>query len=276
VTRRIREHCQDVLGIVDPEDRTVQNAATLLTTVEIMAEAGVKLPFTMEALFGKLMERIQEVIQIQHTSDDVEQYFMVLSSMIGRDIEEGKHFKLWKEEDGITKLFLRVRQVHPLYLQAAARQGIEPLSAATIRSYLTKSRFFLEDRTKGVRFEHEANATSAMVFNYDKMREDGVELATKTSIDDLVGIDDASRKIAHKTPVAAADVEQLVYAWLDEQAVDTKLEVTSALALYNQDKLPVLAEATFRKHLMSYAESLHEHSLEFSDDLKRFKLKTPF
>jgi DNA primase len=276
VTRRIREHCQQELGITDPEDRTVQNAATLLTTAEILSEAGVKLPFTLDTLFDKLMERVQEVIQIQHTSDDVEQYFMVLSSMIGRDIEEGKHFKLWKEEDGITKLFLRVRQVHPLYLQAAGRQGIEPLSAATIRSYLTKSRFFLEDRTKGVRFEHEANATSAMVFNYDKMREDGVELATKTSIDDLVSIDDASRKIAHKVPVAAVDVENVVHAWLDEQKVDTSLDVPVALRLYNQDKLPELSEATFRQHLMSYADGLHDHDLEFSGDMNRFRLKMPF
>ena len=113
VTRRIRAHCQEHLGIEDPEDRTVQNAATLYTTAEILKEAGLKLPFKLEDLFGKLMERIQEVIQIQHTSDDVEQYFMVLGSLIGRDIIEGKHFKLWKEEDGITKLFLRVRQVHP-------------------------------------------------------------------------------------------------------------------------------------------------------------------
>ena len=276
VTRRIREHCQEHLGIADPEDRTVQNASTLFTTAEILSEAGVKLPFSLDELFGKLMERVQEVVQIQHTSDDVEQYFMVLSSMIGRDIEEGKHFKLWKEEDGITKLFLRVRQVHPLYLQAAARQGIEPLSAATIRSYLTKSRFFMEDRTKGVRFEQEPNATSALVFNYDKMREDGVELATKTDIDNLVGVDDASRKITHKVPVPAAHVEQLVYAWLDEQPTDTTMEVAAALRMYNQDKLPELAEATFREHLMSYVEGTHEHDLEFSADLRRFKLKLPF
>ncbi|MFC7669315.1 DUF927 domain-containing protein [Hymenobacter humi] len=201
VTRKIRVHCQEVLGIEDPEDRTIQNATTLYTTAQILSEAGVKLPFALEDLFEKLMERIEEVIQIQHTSDDVEQYFMVLGSMVGREIMEGRHFKIWKEEDGITKLFLRVRQVHPLYLQAAARQGIEALSAATIRSYLTKSRFYLEDRAKGVSFAEEANKTSAMVFNYDRMRDDGVELATKEKIDDMLAADDDSRRLVHKTPI---------------------------------------------------------------------------
>lgn len=275
VTRRIRQHCQEQLGIEDPEDRTVQNAATLYTTVEILSEAGLKLPFALAELFDKLMERIQEVIQIQHTSDDVEQYFMVLSSMIGRDILEGRHFKLWKEDDGITKLFLRVRQVHPLYLQAAARQGIEPLSAATIRSYLTKSRFFLEDRTKGVRFAEEANATSAMVFNYDRMRDDGVELATKEDLDNLVPADDDSRRLLHKVHLNG-NAEELVFAWLNAQQPELAVAVSTALRQFNEDKQPTLSEAAFRGHLRSYLEGQHTHELEFSGDAQRFRLKGPF
>ncbi|MDJ0367303.1 DNA primase [Hymenobacter sp. H14-R3] len=275
VTRRIRLYCQEQLGIEDPEDRTVQNAATLYCTTEILSEAGLKLPFALDDLFGKLMERIQEVIQIQHTSDDVEQYFMVLSSMIGRDIFEGRHFKLWKEDDGITKLFLRIRQVHPLYLQAAARQGVEPLSAATIRSYLTKSRFFLEDRTKGVRFKDEPNATSAMVFNYDRMREDGVELSTTEKLDEMIAEDDASRRIAHKVRLGD-DAEQLVHAWLDAQASETTLAVSAALRQFNEDKEPGLSEPAFRAHLRQYVEVGTVHELEFSSDAQRFRLKTPF
>jgi DNA primase len=275
VTRRIRTHCQEQLGIADPEDRTVQNAATLYTTAEILKEAGLKLPFEMEALFGKLMERIQEVIQIQHTSDDVEQYFMVLGSLVGRDIIEGRHFKLLKEEDGITKLFLRVRQVHPLYLQAAARQGIEPLSAATIRSYLTKSRFFLEDRTKGVKFSEEPNSTSAMVFDYDKMREDGVELSTSENLDKMEGKDDDSRKLAHKVKIEG-NAEEMVHAWLDQLASDTTLAVSAALRQFNEDKQPTLGEAVFLDHLRSYVEGDHVHALEFSGDGQRFRLKVPF
>lgn len=275
VTRRIRQHCQEVLGIEDPEDRTVQNASTLFTTAEILSEAGLKLPFELKDLFNKLMERVQEVIEIQHTSDDVEQYFMVLGSLIGRDILEGKHFKIVKEDDGITKLFLRVRQVHPLYLQAATRQQIEPLSAATIRSYLTKSRFFLEDRTKGVRFKDEPNPTSAMVFNYDRMRDDGVELSTTEALDELEAKDDASRRLTHKAPLPA-DASAAVYAWLDEQPVDTTLAVSAALRLFNQDKLPELSEATFRTHLESYVQGNHQHDLEFSGDRARFRLRMPF
>jgi DNA primase catalytic core len=274
VTRRIREHCQQALGIADPEDRTVQNAASLYTTAEILAEAGLKLPFALPALFDKLMERIQEVIQIQHTSDDVEQYFMVLGSLVGREIIEGRHFKLLKEEDGITKLFLRVRQVHPLYLQAAARQGIEPLSAATVRSYLTKSRFFLEDRTKGVRFKEEPNATSAMVFDYDKMREDGVELSTSEKLDDMVPNDDDSRRL-HKVRIDG-NGEQLVHAWLDAQPAETTLAISTALRQFNEDKEPALTEHVFRSYLRSYLEGSHEHELEFSSDTQRIRLKVPF
>jgi DNA primase len=277
VTRRIRTHCQEVLGIEDPEDRTVQNAATLFTTAEILSEAGLKLPFSLEDLFGKLMERIAEVIQIQHTSDDVEQYFMVLSSMVGREILEGRHFKLLKEDDGINKLFLRVRQVHPLYLQAAQRQGVEPLSAATIRSYLTKSRFFLEDRTKGVRFAEESNATSAMVFNYDRMRDDGVELATKENLDQMMPGDDESRRLAHKT-VIDGNAEELVHAWLNSQPSESTLAISSALRQFNEDKEPPLTEHAFRAHLRSYLEleTGRNHDLEFSGDTQRIRLKVPF
>jgi DNA primase len=275
VTRRIRQHCQDVLGIADPEDRTVQNAATLQTTAEILSEAGLKLPFELEELFGKLMERIQEVVQIQHTSDDVEQYFMVLSSMVGREILEGRHFKLLKEDDGVNKLFLRVRQVHPLYLQAAQRQGVEPLSAATIRSYLTKSRFFLEDRTKGVRFAEEANATSAMVFNYDRMRDDGVELATKENLDQMLPGDDDSRRIAQKTRIGD-NAEQLVHAWLDGLASETTLAISAGLRQFNEDKTPELTEEAFRAHLLTYVEGDHVHVLEFNSKGDAFRLKVPF
>lgn len=275
VTRRIRTHCQEQLGIADPEDRTVQNAATLYTTAEILSEAGLKLPFALEALFGKLMERIQEVIQIQHTSDDVEQYFMVLGSLVGRDIIEGRHFKLLKEEDGITKLFLRHRLVHPLYLQAAARQGIEPLSAATIRSYLTKSRFFLEDRTKGVRFKEEPNATSAMVFDYDRMRADGVELSTSEKLDDMVGQDDDSRRLLHKVQLNG-NAEELVHAWLNGLPTDTTLAISTTLRQFNEDKEPTLGEPAFRNYLRSYLDGEHTHELEFSGDAQRFRLKAPF
>ena len=275
VTRRIRTHCQDVLGIADPEDRTVQNAATLQTTAEILSDAGLKLPFSLDELFGKLMERIQEVVQIQHTSDDVEQYFMVLSSMVGREILEGRHFKLLKEDDGINKLFLRVRQVHPLYLQAAQRQGVEPLSAATIRSYLTKSRFFLEDRTKGVRFAEESNATSAMVFNYDRMRDDGVELATKENLDQMVPGDDDSRRIAQKTRIDD-NAEQLVHAWVDGLVSDTTLAISAGLRQFNEDKTPELSEAAFCTHLRTYVEGDHVHVLEFNSKGDAIRLKVPF
>jgi DNA primase len=276
VTQRIRLHCQEQLGIQDPEDRTVQNASTLMTTAEILSEAGLKLPFALDDLFGKLMERVQEVIQIQHTSDDVEQYFMVLGSMVGREITEGKHFKLLKEEDGITKLFLRVRMVHPLYLQAAARQNIEALSAATINSYLTKSRFFLEYRPKGVRFPDEPNnATSANVFNYDKMRDDGVELSTKENLDQLQPADDESRRLVHKVAIDG-NAEQLVHAWLDQQPADTTLAVSAALRDFNVDKQPPLSEAAFVEHLRAYVDGKHEHELEFSSDSQRFRLKQPF
>jgi DNA primase catalytic core len=277
MTRRIRAHCQDVLGIADPEDRTVQNASTLLTTVEILHEAGLKLPFTQEALFSKLMERVQEVINIQHTSDDVEQYFMVLSSMIDRELREGKHFKIVKEEDGITKLFLRTKLVHPFYMQAAQRQAVEPLSAATIRSYLTKSRFFLEDRSKGVRFAEEPhNATSALVFNYDKMREDGVELSTKEDLDNMLQGDDDSRRLLHKVHLNG-NAQQLVTEWLDAQPADKMLAVSAALRLFNEDKQPALNEATFRQHLRTYLEGdSHLYHLTFSSDEQRFKLSAPF
>ncbi|MDF7810491.1 DNA primase [Hymenobacter sp. YC55] len=272
--RRVRSHCKEVLGF-EVEDRTALNAVSLLTTCEILSEAGVKFPFTSQELFGIMIERLQQVVNIQHTSDDIEQYFMVLGSMVGREIMEDRDFKVQKEEDGITKLFVRVRKVHPLYLQAAQRQGIEPLSIATIRNYLTKSRYFLEDRPKGVRFGEEGNPTSALVFNYQMMREYGIELETKQKLSELVAKDDDSRKLQEKV-IIDGNAGELVKAWLDERPADDILDVATALDEFNENKQPALSHDAWLAHLKEYAGGRNHHNVEFNSDFTRFKLMLPF
>ena len=44
-----------------------------------------------------LVSKIKVAVEIQASSDDVEQYFMVIQFIIGRDVFEGEHYKIHKE-----------------------------------------------------------------------------------------------------------------------------------------------------------------------------------
>lgn len=269
--RSIRKHCEEQLGF-EVEDRTALNPGTLLTTSAILRDAGVNLPYTHEELFEVLMERLNQVVQIQHTSDDVEQYFSVLTSLVGREVLEHTHFKIQKENDGVTKLFLRVRLVHGFYSQAAQRQGIEMLSASTIRNYLSKHRYYLEDRPTGVRFQHVGTATSAMVFNYDQMREDGIEFDIKDDVATLVGEDDASRQLAEKVTING-NAQALIKEFLDQKPYNTVAEVNSLLKEFNRNKTPQLTREVFVGYIKRYLdEEMRMHDVVFTSNYEKVRL----
>ncbi len=59
------------------------------------------------------MKNVKTQIDIQHTTDDVEQYFSVIASLIGKSIvREGEHYKITKSADQSKKLYLRIGQIH--------------------------------------------------------------------------------------------------------------------------------------------------------------------
>ncbi|QIX60893.1 DNA primase [Hymenobacter sp. BT18] len=260
-----------------PDDRAVLNTSSILTPIQILQDAGVKMPFTYEEARSILLDRIQLQTQIQATSDDVEQYFQVLTAIIGREVRDGHHFKIQKEGDGITKLFLRVGQVQGMYLAAATRMGITPLSAATVRGYLEKHRFFLEDRKKGVRFSEVPNSTSAMVFNYDMMLEQGIEFDTSVDLATQSGTDDPSRSMMRVTPLTSDNSEELVRKFIDDQSVDQVQHIDTLLRQFNSNVKPHISRDQFVKELMRYTEHpKRTWSLTFSEKMDTIRIDQPF
>lgn len=199
ITRIIRARAKETIGDVD--DRLLLNVSTLLTTCLIIAlptiEADedaeiddivnamidadentytVQLGFKLSKLCDVLMSKLKVQVDIQHTSDDVEQYFQVLMGMVERRIiTEGTHYKITKTELGKALLYLRIGTIHSLYRQAAGSAGYAVMDLGTLKSYLTKHKSAIEYKEKGVKFQHENNGTSAMVMDYDLLNSYGIQ-----------------------------------------------------------------------------------------------------
>ncbi|MBC6988552.1 DNA primase [Hymenobacter sp. BT491] len=277
VSREVREKCEELLG-EQPEERTALNVVSLLTPVKLLMEAGLEFPFTYEEMLKLMVSRINLQRMIQASTDDVEQYFQVLITLIIRgEIQEGMHYKLQRETDGVTKLFLRVRMVDGLYQSEARRQSeVVGLSSATVRTYLKQSRFFVRDAKRGVMFEHmKGNETSAMVFNYDLMRDAGIEFPTSIALDDMEAADDPSLKAATTVALTPGTTPELIREFIDEQRMGN-YTVHELLRRFNVGKAPQLTQAQFVEYLKNYAGSRHRLAVDFSSDWERLTLKTPF
>ena len=161
----------------DPEDRIVLNNSTILAVFEILNQHGVEFPFTQEELISMLLCKIDVQIGIQQTSDDVEQYFNVIQSMIERGAcREGHHYKITKESNGMRKLYLRIRPIHPIYMQQANQSGMAAMTLGTVTQYLIKHKSFKEHKKDGVVFDAlDGTRTSAYVFDYDILLAQGIE-----------------------------------------------------------------------------------------------------
>lgn len=277
VSREVREACEELLG-EQPEERTALNVVSLLTPVKLLMEAGLVFPFTYEEMLKLMVSRINLQKMIQASTDDVEQYFQVLITLIIRgELQEGMHYKLQRETDGITKLFLRVRMVDGLYQSEARRQSeVVGLSSATVRTYLKQSRYFVRDAKRGVQFEHmKGNETSAMVFNYDLMRDAGIEFPTSVALDDMLTMDDPSLKAANQITLTAANTPELMKEYIDEHQLGS-FTVQELLREFNQGKAPVLTREAFVEQIKRYIDGRNTFTGEFSKDWEKLTIKMPF
>lgn len=204
MTARLRKLTKEKLGDT-PDDRLLLNMTSLLTVVMILADPqpgemeiedtadaqfealcrapestyAVQFGFSIESLTNVLIDRLQVQVSIQHTSDDVEQYFGVLMGLVMQNkILDGVHYKITKDlNSGKRLLFLRVSPIHTLYRVLAGQSGQAVMDIGTIRSYLRKHKAFIEDKQKGVELDN--TKTSAMVFDYDILNSYGIELRSK-------------------------------------------------------------------------------------------------
>ena len=275
VQRELKEVCAKLIER-RPDDRAILNVASVLTPLLLLEEAGLKLPFTLDEARTLMAARLKLQTQIQATTNDVEQYFGVVASMIGREVLESVHFKIQKETDGKTKLFLRVNQVHGAYLTAAQRQNKAALGSATVRGYLAQSRYFLEDRTKGVRFAEVANPTSAMVFDYELMRRTGIEFDTKQVIADLTEQDDPSAVQARVSQLRGDGLEDL-RDFINEMQVGSTHRVSELADRFNARLDTPLSVARFVELVKEYIDAeLVGPMLTFSGDGSRLRIDPPF
>lgn len=160
----------------DVDRRTVLNISSVLTPVKILMEhSGLNFPFDYQTAKSALIRSAKLTISVQNQSDEVEQYFHVLQSLINLyRLTEDIHYKFVAVENDTKHLYLRVGAIHGLYREQARKEGLAVLDQAVIGEYLKKHTSFVDYRTKNVKFGN--NRTSAYIMNYDMLKEQGIEL----------------------------------------------------------------------------------------------------
>lgn len=179
-TAELRAAGKALLGD-EPNSRAVLNLTSVLTPCRLLMEAGVVFPFTYDELKTTLLAKLAISVSIQNVSNDVETYFLTLTGLNPQLCEEGTHYKIEKDGTGRVLLFVRTMDVQGPYQQALKAQGGAPMAIGALRSYLEKHRCYVET-VKHTRFANRPNSTSAMVFDYQMLRELGIEFRMKYSI----------------------------------------------------------------------------------------------
>jgi len=155
--------------------RTVLNISSVLTPMKILMEqSDLHFHFDYQTAKTALIHSARLTISVQNQSDEVEQYFHVLQSLLNLyKISENTHYKIVVAENSVKHLYLRVGAIHGLYREQARKEGITVLDQAVIGEYLKKHRSFIDYRRKNVQFG--SNRTSAYILNYDTLKEQGIE-----------------------------------------------------------------------------------------------------
>jgi DNA primase len=174
VSSEIMKELTDEYGDVDR--RTVLNISSVLTPMKIfMEKSGLVFPFDYHTAKLALICSAKLTISVQNQSDEVEQYFHVLQSLINLyRVTEDMHYKIVNTDGDIKHLYLRVGAIHGLYREQARKEGVTVLDQAVIGEYLKKHNSFVDYRKKNVTFG--TNRTSAFIMNYDILKEQGIEL----------------------------------------------------------------------------------------------------
>ena len=174
ISSEVMEELAGEYGSVDR--RTVLNISSVLTPMKILMEhSDLTFPFNYQSAKHALIRSAKLTISVQNQSDEVEQYFHVLQSLINLyRLNEDVHYKIVPVENSIKHLHLRVGAIHGLYREQARKEGLTVLDQAVIGEYLKKHRSFVDYRKKNVTFGK--NRTSAYIMNYDLLKEQGIEL----------------------------------------------------------------------------------------------------
>lgn len=255
-----------------PDDRIVLNMVSLAAPVEILMQyTELSFAFSIEEFYALALHNIKYKSQIKATTNEVAQFFSVLA---GAELREGEHWKLQKEKDGKVKLFLRLRQIMPLYRQAASRQQMSPFGEGDIKDMLLMHRAAQNEETANPKYSlglrsgnvdfPDANIrnTSAIVLDYEMLRSEGIEFrSNKGYVEDFEIADDESfaktlEDLTKPKKHLNGHAKEAVFAFLrlPDLATGQALELNELLELFNHDKEPPLSKEVFMGYCMEFMQ----------------------
>lgn len=145
------------------DERMILNITVLAATYKVAAEF-LDFPYEYETAEKYLIENMKDQFEVLAGSDDVAKWWQTVENLFTmRMIEEGRDFEL---QDGY--LFIRIQQVHPLYLkELRSRNDPHTLEKSTLEHYLQMdSNVYVEKLKK--RFNDNSN-TWTYKFIYRKL-----------------------------------------------------------------------------------------------------------
>jgi DNA primase catalytic core len=196
---------------MDYNGRVLGNYVVLLTIVSLL-EKKIKLPFTYAQMMNETFTFVAKQSEAISESDVLATYwkmveFLFLTGKIqfGEDYDiqvkqsscllytDGKKSERVDFPKDRTLLFLQFKRIHPEYMEAHKKQyGQNGVNETSIKSYMRSAKSFV-GTCPVHQFEKQRN--SAYVFDYDMLREQGVNLQ--------VSMDQAAAK---KEPQATNDM----------------------------------------------------------------------
>ena len=181
-TIELRTAGKELLG-EEPNSRAVLNLTSILTPCKLLMDAGLTFPFTYEELKNTLLGKMEKSANIQNVSDEVETFFLTVAGLMPQMSREDEHYKIEKDAQGRILLYVRVATVHGHYQHALRTQGGAPMGISALRSYMQKHRSFVGEIKQTLFSSPEVpNATSALIFDYQMLREQGIEFRTRIDL----------------------------------------------------------------------------------------------
>ncbi|WP_020534023.1 DNA primase [Flexithrix dorotheae] len=244
------------------ESRVIKNAISVLAPMKILMDAGLEFPFEFEQAYQNILSNTLQKISIKAVADEVSQFFEVI--MGAQDIQPGIHYKIQKEKDGVTKLFLRLRAIMPYYRQACIRQQKHPFNESDLKEMLLSHRackngentpegYKLGLRTKNVEFiEANIKGTSAIVLNYEILRDLDIEMRWGNYVEDLTAHDDPGLIVP---PHLNGKAKEMVYDFILKTLMPNRgYEIKQLWVIFNMDKTPPMPEDKFRESVSKYCQ----------------------
>ena len=182
------------------QERMLQNYVALLTPLKLLQDH-FEFPFTYEDAYKQFKEAIIDSSDLIVESEGLQEFWRILEYFLDRSpyplIKEGTHFVIdqphaiklqtrkgepdmeWPNTNRDSILMLRLRDVHQLYhKEVSSRDGVDVIGENTLRNYFKSKKYYIGS-VKSHWFE-DIN-TSAYVFNYTKMMENGIVNLTRSA-----------------------------------------------------------------------------------------------